>query len=116
MLGAVAAFRRSEHMRMTALVSRAGPKPRAFLEGLALAAALAFLALLIRPAYEHAMDEVFITTPALEISNVWRAAALPAGLALMTISGLVRLARSTPLWPSFLALLAVAAATAVHIE
>src|SRR5262249_5438450 len=80
MLGAVVAFRRSEHMRMTALVSRAGPNMRAFLEALALAAGLAFLGLLILPAYEHAMGEVFITTPALEISNIWRAAALPAGL------------------------------------
>jgi tripartite ATP-independent transporter DctM subunit len=115
MLGAVVAFRRSEHMRMTALVSRAGPNARAFLEGLALAAGLAFLILLMRPAYEHAMDEVFITTPALEISNIWRAAALPAGLGLMTISGLVRLARSRPVWPQVLALLAVAATIAVFV-
>jgi tripartite ATP-independent transporter DctM subunit len=115
MLGAVVAFRRSEHMRMTALVSRAGPKVRAFLEALALAAGLAFLALLMRPAYEHAMDEVLITTPALEISNIWRAAALPAGLGLMAVSGLVRLARSSRLWPSLLALAAVAAAIAAFV-
>jgi tripartite ATP-independent transporter DctM subunit len=115
MLGAVVAFRRSEHMRMTALVSRAGPKLGAFLEALALAGALAFLALLIQPAYEHAMDEVFITTPALEISNIWRAAALPAGLGLMAVSGLVRLARSTPLWPSLLGVAAVAAAIAAFV-
>ncbi|MGO9171633.1 MAG: TRAP transporter large permease subunit [Rhodomicrobium sp.] len=109
MLGAVVAFRRAEHMRMTALVSRAGPRTRAFLEGLALAAPLAFLAVLMGPAYEHAAGEVFITTPALEISNVWRAAALPAGLGLMIVTGLVRLARSAPLWPSLFALAAVVA-------
>src|SRR6476660_7842574 len=46
MLGAVVAFRRAEHMRMTALVARAGPRARLFLEGLALSAALAFLLVL----------------------------------------------------------------------
>src|SRR5262249_13070917 len=55
------------------------------------------------------------TTPALEISNIWRAAALPAGLALMMISGLVRLARSSPLSPQLLALLAAAAVIAVFV-
>ncbi len=115
MFGAVAAFRRSEHMRMTALVSRAGPRMHSFLDGLALAAALALLGLLIVPAYEHAMDETFITTPALEISNIWRAAALPIGLGLMIVTGLVRLARTTPLWPSLLALVAVAAILAVFL-
>src|SRR5579864_5048978 len=57
MIGAVVAFRRAEHMRMTALVSRAGERPQQFLEGLALAAALALLLALLRPAYEHAADE-----------------------------------------------------------
>src|SRR5271170_1493625 len=32
MLGAVVAFRRSEHMRMTALVASAGPRLRAYLD------------------------------------------------------------------------------------
>jgi tripartite ATP-independent transporter DctM subunit len=113
MTGAVVAFRRSEHMRMTAFVSRAGPQARAFLESLALAAAFALLILLMQPAYEHAMDERFITTPALEISNIWRAAALPAGLALMIAAGLIRLWRSPSLWPPFYALLTMAAAIAI---
>jgi tripartite ATP-independent transporter DctM subunit len=115
MLGAVVAFRRSEHMRMTALISRAGPRMRAYLEALALAASLAFLALLIMPAYHFASDEVFITTPALEISNVWRAAALPIGLALMIFAGLMRLARAPRLRPVFLAILSVVGALAVFV-
>ncbi len=115
MFGAVVAFRRVEHMRMTAIVSRAGPKTRMFLEGLALAAALAFVGLLLQPAYEHAVDEALITTPALEISNIWRAAALPVGLALMMAAGIVRLLRTSPLWPTLLAIFAVAAAVAVFI-
>ncbi len=93
MLGSVVAFRRGEHMRMTAFVSWASPPARAFLDVFAVAAALAFLLLVVGPAGEFALDEDMIVTPALEISNMWRAAALPVGLGLMIVSALVRLAR-----------------------
>ena len=43
MLGAVVALRRGEHMRMTALVGKASPAVRAFLDVVAIAAPLAFL-------------------------------------------------------------------------
>ena len=91
MLGAVVALRRGEHMRMTALVSKVSAPVRAFLETLAIVAALAFLVLIVYPAYEFAHDEMVITTPALAISNVWRAAALPVGSALMLFIALMRL-------------------------
>jgi tripartite ATP-independent transporter DctM subunit len=92
MLGAVVAFQRGEHMRMTALVGLVHPRNRAFFEVLAIAAPLAFLALVLHPAYEFAADEAFVSTPALDISNLWRAAALPAGLGLMLVVALLRLA------------------------
>ena len=90
-LGAVVAFQRGEHMRMTALVAKASPKLRAFLDTVAIAAALAFLLLNLWPAYEHTLDEAAVTTPALDISAAWRAAALPVGLALMALMSLLRL-------------------------
>ena len=93
MLGAVVAFRRSEHMRMTALVASAGPRLRAYLDLVAICAALAFLLLIVHPAYEYASDEGVITTPALQISNAWRAAALPVGVCLMALFALLRLVR-----------------------
>src|SRR5215470_3911008 len=93
MLGAVVAFRRSEHMRMTALVASARPRMRAYLDIVATCAALAFLILVMHAAYEYAYEESFITTPALQISNSWRAAALPAGICLMALFALFRLAR-----------------------
>ncbi|HEY0233859.1 MAG TPA: TRAP transporter small permease subunit, partial [Afipia sp.] len=43
MFGAAVAFRRSEHMRMTAVVAKCGPATRSFLEIFGLCAALAFL-------------------------------------------------------------------------
>jgi tripartite ATP-independent transporter DctM subunit len=94
MLGAAVAFRRSEHMRMTAVVASAKPAMRAYLDVVATCAALAFLLLIAWPAYEYAYEESFITTPALQISNVWRAAALPAGIGLMALFAFLRLARA----------------------
>src|SRR6202047_105956 len=75
MLGAAVAFRRSEHMRMTAIVASAKPAMRAWLDVVATCAALAFLLLIAWPSYEYAHEESFITTPALEIAYIWRAAA-----------------------------------------
>ncbi|PWC87426.1 ABC transporter permease [Azospirillum sp. TSH100] len=93
MFGSVVALRRGEHMRMTALVGMLGPRAQAFLDVLAMTAALAFLLLLAEPAYEFASEEVWVTTPALDIANSWRASALPVGIALMISVALLRLAR-----------------------
>jgi tripartite ATP-independent transporter DctM subunit len=108
MLGAVVAFQRSEHMRMTALVAIAGPRLRAYLDVVAVCAALAFLILIVHPAYEYASDEGVITTPALQISNAWRAAALPVGTCLMALFALLRLVRFGDLKLVLLAALSVA--------
>ena len=97
MLGAVVALRRNAHMRMTAFVSNARPSTRLFLDAVAQAAALAFLVLILQPALEYATEEVIVTTPALEISNAWRASALPVGTGLMIFFALLRLAADTPL-------------------
>lgn len=91
MLGAVVALRRGEHMRMTALVSKASPETRAFLDTVAIAAPVVFLMLVIHPAMEFAQEEAFITTPALGIANSWRAAALPVGSVLMLVVAVLRL-------------------------
>src|SRR5215213_4723623 len=94
MLGAAVAFRRSEHMRMTAVVANAKPAMRAYLDVVGTCAALAFLLLIAWPSYEYAYEESYITTPALEIANFWRAAALPAGVGLMALFAFLRLARA----------------------
>jgi tripartite ATP-independent transporter DctM subunit len=93
MLGSVVAFRRSEHMRMTAVVASARPAVRAYLDVVATCAALAFLLLIVVPSYQYAYEESFITTPALQISNSWRAAALPFGICLMVLFAMLRLLR-----------------------
>jgi tripartite ATP-independent transporter DctM subunit len=97
MLGAVIAFRRNEHMRMTACVGILDAPWRAMLDSFATSASLAFLVLIAWPAYQFAYDELPITTPALQITDAWRAAALPAGIAFMIVFGLLRLIRAVPL-------------------
>src|SRR5213593_797532 len=109
MLGSVVALRRGEHMRMTALVSKAGRERRALLEAVATSACLAFLGLVAWPAWEYAAEELVVTTPALEISNAWRAAALPVGIALMTVFAALRLLRESNLKQSLQAVAIVAA-------
>jgi tripartite ATP-independent transporter DctM subunit len=94
MLGAVVAFQRGEHMRMTAIVGQIDPQRRAFFDVLAIVAPLAFLIFVIQPACDFASDESFVSTPALDISSLWRAAALPIGLGLMLVIALLRLLSS----------------------
>jgi tripartite ATP-independent transporter DctM subunit len=91
MFGAVVAFEKSAHMRMTALVSRFGIACRAWAEAAALVVPIVFLVLVFPPAFDYARGELDITTPALEIANAWRAAALPIGLALMTLVAVLQL-------------------------
>ena len=109
MLGAAVAFRRGEHMRMTAVVAGAQPATRAFLDLVATAAALAFLVMIAWPAYEYAYEESYITTPALQIINSWRAAALPVGIGLMALFAALRLLRAGNVKTAVAAVLTVAA-------
>ncbi|MBB4008236.1 TRAP transporter large permease [Allorhizobium taibaishanense] len=107
MFGAVVALRRGEHMRMTAVVGALKPQWRSLLDLVAIAAALAFLLLTIAPAYHFAAEEVWVTTPALEIPNAWRAAALPVGIFFMLLIATLRLLQKGGLRQIVLALLSV---------
>ncbi len=113
MLGAAVAFRRAEHMRMTAMVARAGFAMRGYLDAVATCAALAFLLMIVWPAFDYAYEESFITTPALQISNIWRAAALPTGTCLMGLFALLRLLRTGNIRALLAAIATVAAVIAL---
>jgi tripartite ATP-independent transporter DctM subunit len=113
MLGAVIAFRRDEHMRMTAAVGSLPAPTRATFDLFATCAALAFLLLIAWPAFEYAQEETFITTPALGLNNAWRAAALPSGIALMAIFAVLRVSRAASLRSFAISLGAVAALVAL---
>jgi tripartite ATP-independent transporter DctM subunit len=61
---------------------------------------------------DFAQDESFITTPALDIANSWRAAALPIGAGLMLLVACLRLVRVGN-WKLTIGALALVAAVAV---
>jgi tripartite ATP-independent transporter DctM subunit len=91
MLGSAIALHRAEHMRMTAFVGILSPPARRVLDVVGMTAALTFLVLIIDSAYEFAVDEIPVTTPAMQISDAWRAAALPVGFGIMVVIALLRL-------------------------
>jgi tripartite ATP-independent transporter DctM subunit len=113
MLGAVIAFRRDEHMRMTACVGSLRQPWRAVLDTFAMGAALAFLLLIAWPTYQYALYQLPITTSALEITDTWRAAAMPTGVVLMIVFALLRLLRTTSPLTLLASLGAVAAIVAL---
>ena len=93
MLGTVIAFQRQQHMRMTALSSRARGRWSAIFDASQVAVPLAFLAIIVYPALHYALEERIIITPALEISQAWRAFALPTGVVLMIGFALAKIVR-----------------------
>jgi tripartite ATP-independent transporter DctM subunit len=106
MLGAVVAFHRSEHMRMTALVGQLTPPMRAFFDLLATVCALLFLLLLLPPAWEYAVEEDMIRTPAMDLPNSWHVAAMAVGFGLMALFAILKLAQSAS-WKATIAAMAI---------
>ncbi|WP_395943876.1 TRAP transporter large permease subunit [Brevundimonas sp.] len=91
MLGSVLALQRSQHMRLTTIVSRVPPRMKAFLQTLAVAGPALLLILLMPHAIEYAYEESMISTPALGWSLGVRASAIPVGLGLMLIVSIIQL-------------------------
>ena len=93
MLGAVLALHRGAHMRLTVIVSRLPEKWRGWLEAVSALTVCAFVALIITPAIEHMNLQMPVSTPALQLPDGWRCAALPVGAVLMLMAALARIAR-----------------------
>ncbi|MGS0743285.1 TRAP transporter large permease [Glaciimonas sp. GG7] len=92
MLGGVLALDRGEHMRLTAIVNKLSEKWRIWFETVAALIVCIFVLMIIHPAVTHASEQMDITTPALEIPDGLRAAALPVGAMLMLLAALARMA------------------------
>lgn len=112
MLGAAVAFQRNQHMKMTAFSEGTQGTTRKVLDVLALAVPLAFLLTIVYPATKYAIDEGIVITPALEISNAWRAAAFPTGIVLMIAFAICRIVHTRLYLPILVAAVAAAAAGA----
>jgi len=94
MLGSVIALRRSEHMRLTVLVDRLSPSTRAWMQTLGAGVVVAFLLLLLYPAYEHFETQWVVITPALEFHDGVRVSAIFVGALLMLATTLTQIAKS----------------------
>jgi len=93
MIGATVALQRGEHMRMTALLVRAGPRLRGALDIYAAAAALVFLAVVMQPSLDYVDEVSRLEMPGLGVSKTWLTLPLPCGFALMILIALLRLFR-----------------------
>jgi tripartite ATP-independent transporter DctM subunit len=109
MLGAVIALRRAEHMRLAFLIGLAPVRWRRRLETLTTVIVGTFLLALIGPAREYVAVQWFITTPALEIHDGYRVAAIAIGATLMLVIVLARLIERAALADLALALVIVVA-------
>lgn len=91
MTGAATALHRGSHMRMTAIVNRAGEEWGAVWDNVALIASLLFLAMIAAPVYAFINQQWGIVTPALEINDGLRVAAIVYGVVCMLLMSLVKL-------------------------
>jgi tripartite ATP-independent transporter DctM subunit len=114
MLGAVIALRRAEHMRLAFLVGLAPSRWRRWLETFATMVVAAFLVMMIAPARDYVELQWSITTPALEIPDGYRVAAIEAGAALMLVIVVARLVERATLADAASAL-AVVLATVIAL-
>jgi tripartite ATP-independent transporter DctM subunit len=93
MLGAAIAFCRAEHMRMGALVITLSARVQHFAAASYASISVILMAFLLPQAIDYAIDEAAITTPNMAVSGAWKAAAMPTGIGLMLLFGLLQLAR-----------------------
>lgn len=91
MLGAILALQRNGHMQLTTFIRRLAPRRRAWLDALGMWLVVAFLLLLVWPAWEHVTEHLAVSTPTLEVSEGYRAAAVLVGTVLMLVTAVMRL-------------------------
>ncbi|MEO7761985.1 MAG: TRAP transporter large permease subunit, partial [Casimicrobiaceae bacterium] len=83
---------RGEHMRLTTFVNLLRPQWRAWVETAGALIVIVYVLLLLSPSYEYITGQWLITTPALEMHDAFRVAAIGVGAVLMMVIALVRLA------------------------
>ena len=113
MLGSAMAVDRSEHLRLTLFVGMLPEKVHALANTLALLLMALFLGVMLRPAYEYAIEESYITSAALNIPMSFRAAALPVGVGLMLILAVANALKGANLRQVAISAVVIAAVTAL---
>jgi TRAP-type C4-dicarboxylate transport system permease small subunit len=95
-LGASIAVRRGMHFRMRLLIDRLGERAARFADHIATASVIAFGGILMAGGYAILPIARRQVTDALEISQLWFYAALPAGGALMILFALLQFRKRPP--------------------
>jgi tripartite ATP-independent transporter DctM subunit len=113
MLGAAIALDRNEHLRLTLFLHMLPKRLQRFIDALAPLVVAAFLLALIVPAFDYAWEEWFIISPALNIPNTFRVAAIPFGMAMMLAIVVVYAVRTAERRDLLLAAVLIAAVAAV---
>ncbi|CDZ39793.1 Putative TRAP-type C4-dicarboxylate transport system, fusion of small and large permease proteins (DctQ/dctM domains) [Neorhizobium galegae bv. officinalis] len=113
MLGSAMAVDRSEHLRLTLFVGMLPEKLHGLANTLALLLMALFLGVMLRPAYEYAIEESYITSAALNIPMSFRAAALPVGIGLMLILAVVNALKGSTFRQVAISVVVIAAVTAL---
>lgn len=80
MLGSAIAIHRNEHLRLTLFVQMLPARWQGPVQAFGLSVVALFLLALAMPAIEYIESESYVTTPALEIPNSWRVAAIAFGI------------------------------------
>ena len=109
MLGAVVAFQRSEHMRLSTLVQWMPPHWQPRLHTLGLVLALISIVVILPAALDHAISQQIVTMATLEISELFRSSGVLAGCILLALAIVLQLVRQATLTDA-LGSVAVAAA------
>ena len=109
MIGATIAVYRNEHLRLSVVVDRLPERLREYVHAFALAAMAAVLVALIGPAFTYAHEEWAILTPALNIPNAFRVAAIAFGIVAMLTLLVLYAGRSVRMTPLIVATVLVAA-------
>ncbi|WP_292422861.1 TRAP transporter large permease subunit [Mesorhizobium sp.] len=112
MLGSAIAIDRNEHLRLTIFLNLIPERGRHFVNALALLVVATVLLALIVPASQYVQEEWYVTSAALNIPMSFRASAIVAGLALMSVIALGHAIRAATL-ANLAAAVAVIAALAV---
>ena len=110
MIGSALAMHRNEHLRLTLFVEMMSARVKPYVQAFALMAVMAFLLGLLHPAIEYAQEEAFVSTPALNMPNSYRVAAIAFGILAMLAVVLAYAVKTVGKQPLLLAGVVVAAA------
>ena len=97
MLGSAIAIHRNEHLRLTLFVQMLPERLARFVNTLALLVVATFLLALVEPSIDYVVNEWPVMTPALNISNSFRVAAIASGVILMLAIVLVYAVKTSKL-------------------